>query len=235
MLKLSLHSMGIATKERKCYMPSVWGVDSAARINESFFQCVVQNFGYPVFWGRFLTTVPNVSDGLTVEEIQLIRDRGVKIWVIYNEFTDAVGYRKGQVAATNAIYQARRLGIPTGIMISANLEKQIDEAWIRAWVDTFYPSGYRPGLYGDPTEGDFSSAYCQAAENNPKVAEQAIIWSNRPRPGVTKRVNAPTEFRPSNPPCQNNTWGWQYGWDDPACDVPIDTNLADRRVIQYLW
>jgi hypothetical protein len=216
-------------------MPSEWGVDSAARVTEPFFQCVTQSFGYPVFWGRYLTTVPNVSDSLTNEEIKLIRDRGVSIWVLYNNFRDAISYRNGQVAASNAIFHARRLGVPTGKMISANLEHQIDEAWIRAWVDTFYPSGYIPGLYGDPTEGEFSSAYCLAVQNDPKVAEQAIIWSNRPRPGVTKRVNAPNTFSPSEPPCQNNTWGWQYGWDDPTCEIPIDTNLAESRVRQYLW
>jgi hypothetical protein len=216
-------------------MPNEWGVDSSARVTEDFFQCVEDKFGYPIFWGRYLTTVPNVSDGLATEEIEFIRNRGVKLWIIYNEFVDAIGYRNGQVAATNAIFHARRLGIPKGKMITANLENAINEAWIRAWVETFYPSGYRPGLYGDLTEGDFSIAYCQAVENNPLVGTQSILWSNRPRPGVSKRGNAPRQFRPITPPCQHNTWGWQYGWDDPACEIPIDSNLAQRKVLQYLW
>lgn len=216
-------------------MPYEWGVDSAAPIDDFFFQCVVNNFGYPNYWGRYLTTVPNVADGLTEAEIAFIHDKGVKLWLIYNEFVDAVGYRSGQIAARNAIFHARRLGVPEGKMITANLENRIDEAWIRAWVETFFPSGYIPGLYGDPTEGDFSQAYCQAVENNPRVQEQSIVWSNRPRPGVTGRTNAPQTFRPISPPCPNNTWGWQYGWDDPTCPMPIDSNLVNRRVLEYLW
>ncbi|WP_134701267.1 glycoside hydrolase domain-containing protein [Ammoniphilus sp. YIM 78166] len=212
-----------------------WGVDSSARVTESFFQCVVRNFGYPVFWGRYLTTVPNVSDGLTPEEIRLIRGKGVKIWPIYNVMKDALGYRNGHVAASNAIFHARTLGLPTGKMISANLEHRIDEAWIRGWVDAFFPSGYLPGLYGDPTIGDFTNAYCEAVKNHSRVIEQAIVWSNRPRPGVTSRVNAPKEFKPVKMPCGSNTWGWQYGWDDPTCSIPIDSNLVDRRMIQFLW
>jgi hypothetical protein len=212
-----------------------WGIDSAATVTESLFQCVLDTFGYPVFWGRYLTTVENVSDGLTKEEISFIRDRGVKLWVLYNDFTNAAGYRNGQVAATNAIFHANRLGIPKGIMITANLERQIDENWIVAWVETFYPSGYLPGLYGDPTSGDFSNAYCKAVELNSEVADQAIVWSNQPRPGVTKRKNAPQQFKPAVPPCRSNTWGWQYGWDDPSCSIPIDANLADDKVMKHLW
>ncbi|WP_307340981.1 glycoside hydrolase domain-containing protein [Caldalkalibacillus uzonensis] len=215
-------------------VPYEWGVDSAAPVTESFFQCVVDHFGYPSYWGRYLTTVPNVSDGLTRQEIALLRGRGVKIWPIYNEFVDAIGYRNGRVAARNSIYHAQRLGIPEGIMLTANLEYAIDEAWIRGWVDAIYPSGYRPGLYGDPAEGDFSTAYCQAVQNSNLVAAQAIIWSNMPRPGVTRRAEAPA-YRPSMPPCQANVWGWQYGWDDPTCNMPIDSNLIDSKLMQYLW
>jgi hypothetical protein len=215
-------------------LPHVWGVDSAASVTESFFSCVVEKFGYPQFWGRYLTSVPNVSDGLTADEIAIIRGKGVKIWPIYNQFVEALGYRNGQVSARNAIYHARRLGIPDGTMISANLEKAIDEGWIRGWVETFYPSGYRPGLYGDTTEGNFNKSYCSAIAANPRVAEQTIIWSNRPRPGVTKRTNSPT-FRPISPPCKSNVWGWQYGWDDPACSIPIDSNLIEQKLLPYLW
>ncbi len=214
-------------------MSQIWGVDSAARVTSDFYNCLVEQFGFPSFWGRYLTTVPNVSDGLTVDEIQFLKEKGVKIWPIYNQDRNAVGYRSGVVAARNAIYHAKRLNLPTGTMIFANLEHNIDASWINAWVNTFYPSDYRPGIYGDPTQGDLSPSYCQAVATDPKVREQTIMWSNQRRPGVTKKAEAPA-FNPQRPPCEVRVWGWQYGWDDPACVTPIDTNLIEPALFELL-
>lgn len=214
-------------------MSRIWGVDSAARVNPAFYQCVVQNFGKPAFWGRYLSTVPNVSDGLTLEEVQFLRENGVKIWPIYNQEKNAIGYRGGQVSARNAIYHAQRLKLPKGTMLFANLEHQIDEDWIKAWTNTLYLSGYRPGLYGDPTKGDLTKSYCEAVAQEPNVQQHVIFWSNQPRPGVTKKKDAP-KYNPAKPNCTVRVWGWQYGWDDPACTIPIDTNLIEPALLPYL-
>jgi Domain of unknown function (DUF1906) len=213
---------------------TVWGVDSAARVTEQLFYCVKNEFGYPKFWGRYLTDVPNVSDGLTKEEITLIRNYGVKILPIYNAFREAVGYSNGQVVARNAVFHARRLGIPKNKALFANIEDYfpVDEEWIRAWVETLYTTGYRPGIYADPTKGDFAQAYCEAVKNNNQVAVQTMIWSSAPRPGTTKEQRAP-RYNPAAPNCKANVWAWQYGRDAEACS--IDTNLADRRLLEFLY
>ncbi|MBA2874185.1 glycoside hydrolase domain-containing protein [Thermaerobacillus caldiproteolyticus] len=213
---------------------AVWGVDSAARATEQLFYCVKNEFGYPKFWGRYLTDVPNVSDGLNKEEITLLRNYGIKVMPIYNVFREAVGYANGQVAARNAIFHARRLGIPKNKVLFANIEDYfpVDEGWIRGWVETLYPTGYRPGLYADPTKGDFSNAYCEAVQQNNQVAVQTMIWSAAPRPGTTKEQKAP-KYQPATPNCKANVWAWQYGRDAETC--PIDTNLADRRLLEFLY
>ena len=98
-----------------------WGVDSTAAVTDDLYQCVVENFGQPDFWGRYLSTIPNVSDGLTLEEVRLIHNRGMKIMPIYNNFSEAVGARAGAVAARNAIFKARQLGIEEGVFLFAML------------------------------------------------------------------------------------------------------------------
>lgn len=108
----------------------------------------------------------------------------------------------------------------------------MDAEWIKGYVDVFYPSGYRPGFYHDPVEGNFSSAYCQAVSENEQVAIQSILWSAEPDPGVTRRREAPA-YNPQRPPCRENVWGWQYGRDAESC--PIDTNLIDERLYEMLW
>ncbi|WP_332695408.1 glycoside hydrolase domain-containing protein [Halalkalibacter lacteus] len=211
-----------------------WGVDSAATVTEDLYQCVVTNFGPPDFWGRYLSTIPNVSDGLTLEEFRFIRDKGMKIMPIYNNFSEAIGARAGAVAARNAIFKARQLGIEEGSFVFANVERffEVDADWIIAWVETFFSSPYRPGIYADPDEGPFNQAYCQAASMSNTVQEQTVIWSAEPEPGVTTKRKAPRIFAPSKPDCQENVWAWQYGRDADEC--PIDTVLMENRLFQTL-
>ena len=211
-----------------------WGVDSSTFVTEELFNCVKRNFGVPKFWGRYLTTVPNASEGLTKQEITLIRNKGVKVLPIYNNFRQATGYRQGEVAAQNAIFHARRLGIPSGTVLFANVEKFfiVDSGWIRGWVERIYKSGYRSGFYHDPVNGGFNSAFCQAITENNQVKIQSILWSAEPEVGGTDANLAP-KFNPKTPTCGGNVWVWQYGRDVKEC--PIDTNLADQRVLQYLW
>jgi hypothetical protein len=212
----------------------VWGVDSAAKVTETLYSCVLSNYGSPKYWGRYLTDVPNVSDGLTKEEISFIRSKGTKVLPIYNVFTEAIGYEKGRIAARNAIFNARRLGIPKDIVLFANVENffEVNSEWIRGWVESLYPTGYRAGIYHDPVKGDFRTEYCKAVKENNQIAVQTILWSAEPEIGVTKERNAP-RYNPATPKCQSNVWLWQYGRDSTIC--PIDTNLADERVVQYLY
>lgn len=211
-----------------------WGVDSAAPVTEASYECVQSNLGYPHFWGRYLKTIPGTSSGLTKQEIQLLRNKGTKIAPIYNNFEAATGFRNGKVDATNAIFYARSLGIPKDTFIFANIEQffKVDEAWLRGWVDTIYTSGFRPGFYAGPAQGDFSSAYCEAVKEDSRVASQAVIWSHDPEKKVTVPSKAP-KFDPTAPPCGGNVWAWQYGKNAEAC--PVDTNLANNKLLQHLY
>ncbi len=212
----------------------IWGVDSATAVTSEGYNCVMNNLGKPAFWGRYVTTVPKVADGLSKTEILFLHKNGIKILPIYSAFKEAVGYQKGQITARNAIYNAQRLGVPKNVFIFANIEHffSVDEAWIRGWIDTFYPSGYRPGFYHDPVKGDFSAAYCQAVKKSEKVGIQSVLWSAEPEVGTTKKVKVP-KYAPAKPPCQANTWAWQYGRDAKVC--PVDTNLIDSKLLNNLW
>lgn len=212
-----------------------WGVDSATAVTESLYQCVVTNFGKPDYWGRYLNTIANVSDGLTKEEAQLLRRNGTRILPIYNDFRSATTYRAGEISATNAIYHARRLQIPTGVRIFANVENffDVDSDWIRGWVDTFYPSGYKQGFYQDPTKGPFEQAFCEAATASNRVRTQSVLWSAQPELGVSTRANMPRQFNPTKLSCDAVVWAWQYGRDAEQC--PIDTNLIDSKLYNDLW
>ncbi len=215
-------------------MPFYWGVDSAEKVSKEMYDCVLYNFGKPMYWGRYLASIPGKVAELTREEIELLHNSGTRVLPIFSNFSGADGYRNGRVIAQNCIFHARRLGIPSGKIIFANLEKHynIDEAWIRGFVDGMLPSGYKAGLYADPVNGDFSTAYCEAASRENKVIDQLVIWSAEPEPGVSKARHAPN-FNPRKPPCKASVWGWQYGRDSTVC--PIDTNLFNGRLFNMLW
>lgn len=214
-------------------MANIWGVDSAAIVTKELYDCVLNNYGKPDYWGRYLKTV-GPSEGLTKEEIQLLHSSDTRVLPIYNDFTKAIGYRPGKVVAQNAIFNARRLGFPKNKMLFASIEKlfDVDEAWIRGYVDAMYTSDYKPGLYADPVNGDFSKAYCEAVKKNESVAVQTVVWSAEPEVGVSKERNKPP-FKPATPSCDTNVWGWQYGRNASSC--PIDTNLINNKLYDMLW
>jgi hypothetical protein len=213
---------------------TIWGVDSAEAANEELYACVKNKYGKPKYWGRYLTRKEGVNEGLSKGEILFLHMKGIRIMPIYNDFSAALTYRQGQITARNAIFHANRLSFPNDTVIFANIENffQVDEAWIRAWVDVFYPSGYRPGFYHDPKEGDFSTAFCTAAKKNEKVSSQSILWSSEPEKKVSKEKEAPI-FKPNKPNCHSLVWGWQYGRD--AKDCSIDTNIILYKLYQLLW
>ncbi|WP_100405440.1 glycoside hydrolase domain-containing protein [Bacillus solitudinis] len=210
-----------------------WGVDSAAAVTETLYKRVIDNYGQPDFWGRYLNDIPNVSDGLTTDEVRFIRNKGMKILPIYNNFSAALGARSGTVAARNAIFQARRLTIGEGSFIFANVENffEVDADWIVAWVEAFYNSPFRPGFYGDPVEGTFNAAYCQAVTQSPLVSEQSVICSAEPERGVSPKRRIP-RYNPSRPDCTSNVWAWQYGRDSDVC--PIDSVLMEKKLYETL-
>ncbi|TSI09679.1 glycoside hydrolase domain-containing protein [Lysinibacillus sp. BW-2-10] len=211
-----------------------WGVDSSQSVTKELYNAVLQSYGKPEYWGRYLTRVEGASEGLTKEEIQLLHSNGIKVMPIYNDFSRAVGEAHAKVVAMNATYQAKRLGIKKGTPIFANVERffEIDSHWIRGYVDYLFNTDYKPGFYHDPTEGGFNEAYCEAAAQDKKVGVQTILWSAEPEHGVTKAKDAP-DFTPTFPNCEANVWAWQYGRD--AGDIPINTNLIDGRVLNMLY
>lgn len=212
----------------------VWGVDSAAPVNQQLLDCVKREFGTPKVWGRYIKTVPGAADGLTAQEAAFIRRNGIKILPIYSDFRQATGYREGQTVARNAIYHAGRLGVPRNVAVFANVERffAVDAAWIRGWVNTLYTSDYKPGIYHDPIEGGFSAAYCAAQAEDEKVRAHTILWSAEPEPGVSKASEAPA-FKPQAPPCEAHVWAWQYGRNAETC--AIDTNLFSPLLLPHLW
>jgi hypothetical protein len=215
-------------------MAKVWGVDSRVKVTGELLRCVRENFGSPKYWGRYLSEVEGVSEGLTKKEIQFIHSKGMKLLPIFNFFDNAAGYEKGKIIGRNAIYHARRLGIPKDKVIFANIERyyDVDEAFIRGWVESLFSTGYRPGFFHDSVEGGFARTYCEAVQNNKQVALQAILWSAEPETGVTTERKAPS-YNPASPPCKANVWAWQYGRNAESCS--IGTVLADSRLMQYLY
>lgn len=220
-------------KEICLVVKTYWGVDSSTAVTKDLYKCVQNNFGRPLYWGRYLTTDPGASQGLTRDEIQLLGNSGTKILPIYNNFTSSTGYRAGLTTAIDAISSARRLGIPKGVPIFAKVERffEVDSAWIRGWYEGMLPRGYLAGYYNDPTEGNFNKAYCAAVKENEKVAVDTILWSAEPETGPTKARNIPA-FKPKSPVCKANVGIWQYGRDAAAC--PINTNLANRLLYEKL-
>ncbi|MGF2615040.1 DUF1906 domain-containing protein [Rossellomorea vietnamensis] len=211
-----------------------WGVDSASSVTSDVYNSVLKRFGKPLFWGRCLTTVQGASEGLSRVEIEFLRSRGTKLLPIYNNFSSATGFRSGMTSAVDAVSSARRMGIPTGVPIFANLEQalDVDAAWLRGWYEGIQSKGYTAGFYHDLSEETFKNSYSAAAKENDKLHSDTILWSAEARSRPSGERNAPA-YNPRTPSHSANVWSWKYGGDSET--GAIDTNLATKPLFDKLW
>jgi|SRR5690625_152278 len=209
----------------------IWGVDSASYTDESLYRCVVEHFGQPKIWGRYLGDIEGVSAGLDTEEVSYLQENDIHILVIYNHFSDATGYDHGVKEAKQAISFAEDLDIPEGVAIFGDIEPDypVDSAFIEGWYDTLSDSIYEPALYGVFNE---DSPLIEAYNTtNQDTQENIVIWTAYPQEKITTQENAPT-YHPQGP---NNSllYGWQYAIDAKQCN--IDTNLFSDHILDYVW
>lgn len=208
-----------------------WGVDSATYTDEEFLGCVVDNFGEPVVWGRYLGEKEGVSEGLDTAEVQLLHDNDIQILVIYNHVEDARGYDNGVNHAEEAIAMAEELEIPEGVAIFVDIEPDypVDAVFMEGWYQTMVDSNYEPGVYGVfDEESELLNAYNSMEQ---EVLENTIVWTAYPQEEVTTKENAP-DYNPQGPE-NARVYGWQYAIDSETCN--IDTNLFEGNMLEYLW
>lgn len=211
-----------------------WGVDSASLTTSELLTCTKENYGTPSVWGRYLETKEGVSAGLTTEEVQLLHDNGIRILVIYNNFEDATGYENGLQEAEQAVSFAQEIGVPEGVALFGDIEPTypVDSAFIQGWYDGVANSPYTPGLYGVfESDAELTVAFNAAAEENPDVVNNTVIWTSYPSVGITTEANAPTYQ--AEGPVNSLLYGWQYGIEAETCN--IDTNWFTADMLDYLW
>ncbi|MEN2767874.1 glycoside hydrolase domain-containing protein [Ornithinibacillus xuwenensis] len=208
-----------------------WGVDSASYTDEEFLGCVVDNYGKPVVWGRYLGDKEDVSTGLDSAEVKRLHDNNIQILIIYNHVEDARGHDNGVDHANQAISMAEELGVPEGVAIFVDIEPSypVDVAFMEGWYETLADSNYESGVYGVfDEESDILNAYKSMEQS---IQENTIVWTAFPQVEITTKENAP-EYN-SQGPKNSKLYGWQYAIEGEACN--IDTNLFKGQMLDYLW
>lgn len=167
--------------------PIFWGVDSASYTDENLYQCVVDNFGQPEIWGRYLGEIEGVSTGLDTDEVNFLHENEIQILVIYNRFNDAIGYDHGVEEAKQAISYAKDLDIPENVAIFGDIEPNfpVDPAFIEGWYDTLSDSIYEPALYDVFVED--SSLIGAYNATNQETQENIITWTAYPQEKITTK------------------------------------------------
>lgn len=208
-----------------------WGVDSALPADNNTRQCVQKSLGEPSVWGRYLGDIKNVSQGLDKDEVKALHKSNIHILLIYNHFSEAVGYDHGVQEAEKAISYADDLNAPDDVAIFGDVEPKfpVDSDFIEGWYDTLSASNYHAGLYGVFNKDSKLVEAFNATEDN--VQNNIVLWTAYPQKTVTKKDNAPSYD--AQGPKDASLYGWQYGTDSEQCTV--DTNLFQRDMLDYLW
>ncbi|MFC0300966.1 glycoside hydrolase domain-containing protein [Virgibacillus soli] len=208
-----------------------WGVDSAEVANDELLACVVEHFGKPKVFGRYLGDNEGVSTGLTKEEVEFLHDENVKILVIYNHVSDVTGKKQGIDHAKQAIKLAKELGIPEGVAIFADIEPDypVNTAFLEGWYETLADSPYEPAIYGVfDKDSELLAAFQNMQED---IQKEYLIWTAHPQEKITSKENAP-KFDPQGPE-KAKVFGWQYAIEAKKCT--IDTNLFQDELLDFLW
>jgi len=209
----------------------IWGVDSASPADDNSYQCVVNNFGDPDVWGRYLGDREGISVGLSADEAEFLHTKDTKILIIYNHVNDATGYDRGVQHAEQAISFAKDIGVPEGVALFLDVEPSypVDSAFMKGWYDKLIDSAYHPAVYGVFNEGSALLTAFTAMEQD--IQENIIVWTAHPQEGIAAKENAP-EFNPQGPD-HALMYGWQYGLEAETCH--IDTNLFQSDITDFLW
>lgn len=208
-----------------------WGVDSANYTDENMYSCVVDNFGDPEVWGRYLGENAGVSTGVDKQEIEFLHENNISILLIYNHVNEVTGSEQGQNHAEEAVTMAEELGVPERVALFLDVEPEypVDSAFMEAWYKELENSNYQSGIYGVFEEGsNLLEAYNAMKQ---EIQENTIVWTAHPQKQITTKDNAP-DFQPEGPG-NSMLYGWQYGLEAESCT--IDTNLFKGEIMEYLW
>lgn len=211
----------------------VWGIDTASKITDSFYKCVVTHYGKPKVAARYMEGKQGYYSSISKNEVKLLHHKGIKVLPIYNKLNDATSLNHGKQIAQQAIRKANTLGIPKGTFITADIEPSypVDSQFIIGWTKSIIKGGYKPGIYGN-YQTNLKNAYRSASNQSSTVHNHLLIWSNTPKLGITGKHNAPNQFKASSPN-KDQTFVWQYGLNGKQCN--IDSDLIKSQILNNLW
>lgn len=212
----------------------IWGVDSVYRADSLLYEYVKEKYGAPKYWGRVITASQKASVALSEREAAFLHSKDIRILPIFDEVSGAIGFEKGTIAASNAVFHARKAGVPKEKALFANIGSltDIDSEWLYGWTERVLASGYRPGCYYTFQNVQFFNSYCKMAAHDKGAARDLLLWCSGPYEYMSSERKAPL-FKPAVPHCRSNTWIWQYGGENEH--TPIAANLADDRILKYLY
>ena len=196
------------------------GFDCAAPLTKAVIDSAT------VALGRKPQVVGRYVDGpyaTTREEIAFAHAQGLAVWLISATATstEVMGsLEDGEFAGIDAGHATAAVLAPVGTLIALDLEAGWSPSadWVAGWVYGVLRTGYRPAVYGSPSDAGFASAVVEARERYAAVARRLILWAaswgDAASGGWPRGV-------PGLPPS-----GWQYaGNRDISRSITIDLDM----------
>jgi hypothetical protein len=193
-------------------------VDSAAPVQSELGTIESDTGGaVPAFWGQYIYTYS--FSALTKADADQDLSEGIHLLLLEqddtNSPTNTEGASNGTSEGDEAVDAAKALGVPAGVAIFKDIEQgsAVNGAFIEAWYNAVSAGGYRPGLYGNPVNGEFSGAYCSAVASDSAVGSTDIYTSEYEPLYETKPsgpASAPAWSDAAWPSCASQHAAWQY-------------------------
>jgi hypothetical protein len=201
------------------------GFDCAAPLTHAVIDSVA------VVLGRKPQVVGRYVDGpyaATRAEIALAHAQGLAVWLISATATstEVMGdSTAGRMAGLMAARAAAGLLAPAGTLVALDIEAGWSPSadWVAWWVYGLMSAGYRPAVYGSPSDAGFASAVVEARERYADIARRLILWA------ASWSDRWPSDVRGLAPS------GWQYaGNRELSSGVTVDLDMW-RADTPGLW
>lgn len=223
------------TESKKFAKRLLFGVDSKTRADDLLqnnideFEWIVKNKIYPNFYGRYISG----EDRLSVEEIEYLHKKGVKIAPIYSDKSEKVTEAQGASIAIKVAACALQLDIHfrTVIFLEIDDSEPISTEFMRGFVKTLEKKGYTPGFKANTdARFAFDREFSRGMQTSKELFELCIIWAATPTIDEYNKITTshlihPDEWKPYAPSgiTRREIAVWQYGKD---CH-PIEDDMGN--------
>lgn len=203
----------------------------------TLYDWVMRQRCFPAFWGRPISG----NNAITKEEIAFLKDKGCKILLLFNDFTEAqISSNNGENDALQIVEKIHELGVPQweniAVAVDIPSEWSVNHNWMLGFATVLNANGIVPAFIGNTDSSknfnfDRQSSHYVQAFGSEKPFE-TIFGAKEP-----KVEGEPTTWTPFAPSAlvPEDIKLWECGKMFYHDIELIEQYIINDSILDYMW